>query len=119
MEIILYNLEDEELQKIDELENEHPEIVVKTVLDGFDSGVYTQLIVDLLPSLIEAAGAIIAAIIVARATNDSKKPKEKNKKTDNSDGKPKTIIIKDDDGKEHKILTVEDLYKVLNNVYGK
>ena len=75
MEVVFYNLNEDEMKMIDEFENTNPEIVVKTVLAGFDSGVYTEIILEAVPSLIEAIGTIVAAIIVARATvqNDNHK----------------------------------------------
>ena len=122
MEVLFYNLSEDEMKKIDELENTNPDIVVKTVLAGFDSGIYTELIFEAIPSLIEAIGTIVAAFIVARATvqNDNHKDDKKEAKTDiHPREKSKKIIVKTDDGKEHEIETVEELYKVLDSEFKK
>ncbi|MBQ1570382.1 MAG: hypothetical protein IIZ78_04590, partial [Clostridiales bacterium] len=82
---------------------------------------YTELIIAAIPALIEVIGAIIAAIIVARATKDSTKngtDKTDVKKDNGKDSKPKKIIIKDSAGKEQEVVTVEDLHRVLKEIYG-
>lgn len=123
MIIKLYNLNEDEMKLIEELEQKEPEIVVKTVLAGYDAGSYTEIIFSLAPDIIQALGAIISTFIIAHATVKSARIKSDAEKANKaaaqeddkgnlSPNQKKKIIVRTDDGKEIEINTVEDLRAV-------
>lgn len=89
------------MKQLEQLNEEYPEIVLRTIDAGFDGNFATELIIAIIPALIEAIGAIIAAIVVTR---------------NNTENEPIVIIIDIGDGRKHKIHKVEDWEKIKEQI---
>ena len=89
------------MKQLEQLKEEYPEVVLRTIDAGADGSLGTQLIVAIIPAIIEALGAIVAAFIATR----SKTEKE-----------TIVIIIDIGDGRKHKIHKVEDWEKIKEQI---
>ena len=114
----LYNLNEKDLQRIEQLEQDNPELVVRTITAGLDGVLFTEIIANE-PALIEAAGAVIAAIILGYATLKSGGVKPDPKSDPKSDPKiinvnvSIRIIIENNDGNTKEVKNVNELSEAI------
>lgn len=113
----LYNVAKEDLEKIEQLEQDNPELVVRTITAGFDGSICTEVIA-ITPAAIQAIGAVIAAIIMAYATMKSSENKAPQKDINLKLDKPFQVTINTDDGETIVIDNVEELSGTISKYKG-
>lgn len=113
----LYNVAKEDLEKIEQLEQDNPELVVRTITAGFDGSICTEVIA-ITPAAIQAIGAVIAAIIMAYATKKSSENKAPQKDINLKLDKPFQVTINTDDGETIVIDNVEELSGTISKYKG-